>query len=290
MLRLKRARWIGFILTVAGFVACKKKEEKPKSPSGSGSSSVQLMWVELGHAHDREDKYHADLYVEMPVGQNQLTEGYFRFRVKIKRGHESTAPLYTGRDVQFIPIMYMESGAHSCPVEQPEAPAQDGFYYGAAFFMMPSMPNEPWKFHVLVGQDTITFNLTVVSHPFGWVRRGRRFGTPPSPYLYEMKLLNRGVGVQEVSFYIYKRDMSQPMTEPRGFPPATNITQVDIQTWMPSMGHDGGPGGQPARPVPGKPGRFDGKAAFNMSGDWWVIATFKEGENAIGRDTFALEF
>lgn len=272
-----------------GLSACKKKEKDEHHHPPQGGSQTQGRWVQLGHARGRLDTtYHADLFAELPVGQDTLTEGYYRFRVTIRKG---TTP-YLRSDVKFLPMMYMASGPHSCPVEQPEGPAQDGFYYGAAFFMMPTMPNQPWKFHVAIGTaDTIDFTIQVNPHPKGWVRRGRQFGNPNNPrYLYEMKLPRIAVGVQDVSFYVYKRDMSRPATDPAAFPAATNITQIELLTWMPSMDHDGGPGTQHATPVQGKPGRFDGKVPFNMTGDWWVIATFKENQAVIGRDTFAFEF
>jgi len=285
------------LMVALSLSACKKKKDDHDHGGTVGGTPVQMAWVELGHGHDAQDRYHVYLYAEMPAGQTQLTEGYYRFRVMIKTGHDATAPLYTGTDVRFLPMMYMSNHNHSCPTEQPNGPAQDGFYYGAAFFQMPTtisngVETEPWKFHVIIGQDTVDFPIRVNPHPRGWVRRGRQFGNPNNPryYMYEMKLPRIATGVQDVSFYVYRRDMSIPGTNPAGFPPATNITSIDLLTWMPSMGHDGGPGTQPARPVNEKPGRFDGKVSFNMTGDWWVIATFKEGDNVIGRDTFALEF
>ncbi|MCX8113203.1 MAG: FixH family protein [Bacteroidia bacterium] len=300
MRRRTNPTYITALVVALVLSACKKKDkdddhQHDHGGGSGGGGAIQMRWVELGHAHDRRDQYHADLYAEMPTGQTELTEGYYRFRVRIKRGHGPSDPIYTGTDVRFVSLMYMTGHTHSCPAEQPQGPAQDGFYYGAAFFQMPTTiqnnaETEPWKFHVFIGSDTVTFNIRVNPHPRGWVRRGRQFGNPANPsYLYEMKLPRLAVGTQDVSFYVYRRNMSRPATEPEGFPPVTNFTQIEVKTWMPSMGHDGGPGSQNATPVQGKPGRYDGKAAFNMTGDWWVIATFKEGETVIGRDTFAFE-
>ncbi|MEN3041099.1 MAG: hypothetical protein ABDH66_06140 [Bacteroidia bacterium] len=275
---------LSFALIIVG---CKKKDDDHSHGDGGGSP-IQMRWVSLGHGHDAQDRYHVDLEAELPVGQDTLTEGYYRFRAKIMRN----GSLYGGSDVRFLPMMYMTDHSHSCPTEQPMGPSQDGYYYGAAFFMMPTMMGQPWKMHVKIGAtDSVSFTIQVNPHPRGWVRRGRQFGNPNNPrYLYEMKLPRAGVGAQDVSFYVYKRDMAQPATDPAAFPAATNITQIDLETWMPSMSHGGGPGTRSAMPVQGKPGRLDGKVDFNMSGDWWVIATFKEGNNVIGKDTFALEF
>lgn len=278
--------WAGSFIALS-LSACKKKEHHHDSGTGNGGTPIQMNWVELGHGHDAQDRYHVDLYAEMPAGQTQLTEGYYRFRVKVMRGGQS----YGGTDVRFLPMMYMESRIHSCPTEQPNGPAQDGMYYGAAFFMMPTMLNQPWKMHILIGGDTVTIPIQVNPHPRGWVKRCRQFGNPNNPrYLYEMKLSQMAVGTQDVTFYVYKRDMSIHETDPTAFPPASNISQIALLTWMPSMGHDGGPGTEHAKPVEGKPGRFDGKVSFNMTGDWWVIATFLQGRDTIGRDTFAFEF
>ncbi|GIV23396.1 MAG: FixH family protein [Bacteroidia bacterium] len=286
---MKRVKRLGFILLagiVLGLGACKKKEDTSSNPSGGGSPTES--WVDIGHEHDAHDRYHVYLYGALPAGQTAFTEGYNRFRVRITQANGAA---YTGRDVRFLPMMYMRNMAHSCPVEQPTGVSQDGYYYGAAFFMMPSDTDEPWKLHVAMGSDTVTFSLQVNPHPRGWVRRGRQFGNPNNPpYLYELRLANAAVGSQDVMLYVYKRDVAQPATQPEGYPAATEFSKIAIQTWMPSMGH-GAQGSQDAMPVSGKPGHYAGKAGFSMTGDWHIYTTFiGVNGDTIGRDTFALEF
>lgn len=267
--------------------ACKKKDKEDDHHHDHGSGGSSRSWVELGHGHDAGDRYHVDLYAELSPDR-KIYEGYNRFRVKIIRADGTP---YGGSDVRLLPMMYMSSGSHSCPTEQPAGPAEDGFYYGAAFFMMPTMENQPWKMHVVIGSDTVPFGITVDRHPDGWVKRGPIKGGSDSTrrYLRGMELARKAVGSQEVTFHVYVRDMSKSQTMPEGFPPARHVSKIRVTTWMPSMGH-GAEGSQDAMPVDGKPGHFKGKAGFNMTGDWEVIATYLEGETELGRDTFALDF
>lgn len=281
--RLGFVLWAGIVL---GLGACKKKAET--SPASSGGGSPTESWVEIGYAQDTPHYNHVYLYGALPAGQSAFTEGYNRFRVRITQANGSA---YAGTDVQFLPIMYMMNIAHSCPVEQPTGVSQDGYYYGAAFFMMPSDTNEPWKLHVAIGRDTVTFPIQVNPHPRGWVRQGRQFGNPSNPpYLYELRLAQAAVGSQDVTLYVYKQDVAQPATHPEGYPAATEFSKIAIQTWMPSMGH-GAVGSQDAIPVSGHPGQYAGKAGFSMTGDWHIYTTFiGVNGDTIGRDTFALTF
>ncbi len=268
--------------------ACKKKKDEDHDHDhhhGGGGGTPPSSWIEIGHEHDARDQYHVYLYAE----RNPLIEGYNRFRIQVKRGNGT---LYAGNDVRLLPMMYMRDHTHSCPTEQPTGPAQDGFYYGAAFFQMPTYENEPWKMHVLIGSDTVTFNIRVDSHPDGWVKRGMLAGGSDNTrrYIRGMDLSRKATGAQDVTFYVYMRDMMQPHESPTGFPAASHVTKVQVKTWMPSMEHDGGAGSQHATPVEDKPGHYKGKAAFNMTGDWWVIATYMANDTVLGRDTFALNF
>ncbi|MCS7188516.1 MAG: FixH family protein [Bacteroidia bacterium] len=270
-------------------LGCKKKEkdETHDHTHAQTPSAPQMVWVSLGHGHDAQDRYHVDLYGELPSGYTTFTEGYYRFRVKIMRGNT----LYGGSDVRFLPMMYMRTHNHTCPVEQPSGPQSDGFYYGAAFFMMPTMQDEPWKLIVYIGADSVVFPIQVNPHPKGWVRRGVTFGNPNNPrYMYEMKLPVAAQGSQNVTFYVYYRNMSIPGTDPQAYPPATQFSRIRVETWMPSMGH-GSPGSEDALPVSNKPGVYAGKAGFNMRGDWRIYATFIDaGGNVVGRDSFDLNF
>lgn len=279
-------RTLANLLTAAALAAalsltaCKKKKNEDHDHGSGGTSSG---WIELGHEHDARNQYHVHLYAE----RNSLIEGYNRFRIEVKRDN---AP-YAGTDVRLLPMMYMSSHTHSCPTEQPTSPERDGFYYGAAFFQMPTMDGQPWKMHVVIGSDTVPFDITVNSHPDGWVKRGLLMGGSDATrrYIRGMDLASKATGSQDVTFQVYWRDMDKPADSPEGFPPASHVSEIQVTTWMPSMGH-GAEGSAPAMPVDGKPGHFKGKAGFNMRGDWWVIATYVDDGTVLGRDTFALNF
>jgi hypothetical protein len=171
-------------------------------------------------------------------------------------------------------------------------PNSEGFYEGAAFFLMPTtvvngQVTEPWKMHVLVGQsDTLTFDIFVKPHSSRWVRR--KVFANDLRLLYEMRPTQLAVGSQDVTFWVYERDMNVPMTDPASFPATTDL-RLHLKTWMPSMGH-GAEGTQDAQPVSGKPGWYAGKLGFNMTGDWEVYVTFIRNTDTLGRDTFQLRF
>lgn len=282
------------ILSVLAMSACRREALVPTSSQPASTSGVSYLvssgestqqFVLLGTQQSPGGKQ-----VELYADANPLTEGYHRFRVRVLSG----SSVYTGTDVRILPMMYMTNHRHSSPTEQiTGAPDANGFYEGAAFFMMPTMSGQPWKMHVAIGTDTVDFVIQVNPHPDGWVRRGRQFGNPNNPrFIYGLELRNRAVGIQDAKFYIYYRDMSLPATDPNAFPGANpHISTVELLTWMPSMSHDGGPGAQPAVASTQRPGHYEGgKVPFNMTGDWWIIATFKDAQNQIvGRDTFALE-
>ncbi|MCX7763531.1 MAG: hypothetical protein N2253_01395 [Bacteroidia bacterium] len=283
----------GLLIVLAIWLsACQKREyvepqASTSSPSYANSTTLPsepgTNFVLIAHAHTQGGK-HVDLYAD----QATLREGYHKFRVKVTLPNGQP---YAGTDVRILPMMYMGTHNHSCPVEQIQGgPDANGFYEGAAFFMMPSMANQPWKMHVAVGLDTADITIQVNPHPDGWVRRGRQFGNPQNPpYIYGLTLNQRTVGTQTALFHVYYRDRSLPATNPSAFPPADNrVSQLEIVTYNPST-QQTVPGPQDATPVSGKPGHYQGQANFPASGTWHIIAKFKDpSNNLIGQDTFVV--
>ncbi|GIV24748.1 MAG: hypothetical protein KatS3mg026_0440 [Bacteroidia bacterium] len=258
-------------------IACKKEKNEPQP-----NSPIPPMRVEVGHEHTPAER-HVYLYAE----RNPLYEGYNRLWLQIKNANGS---LYAGSDVRIVPLMFMMNHTHSCPVEQVSGgPDEQGYYTAAAFFQMPSNDQEPWKVRVYIGgTDSVDIPITVNPHPQGFVRR-KMFGG--MPFLYELRPAQLAVGSQDVTLYVYRREMSRPMTDPAGFPPANDrVAKVALKTWMPSMGH-GAEGTQDATPLPDMPGHYRGKLGFNMTGDWEIYTAFiGTGGDTLGIDTFAVRF
>lgn len=204
---------------------------------------------------------------------------------------------YNGNDVRLIPMMHMESMMHSAPAGALQRNEADGSFYGAVFFQMPSLTDssdyvtEPWKLYVVIGaSDTAIAELRVNPHPKGWVRQ-KLF--PNSLVLfYEFRPEGElRTGMVPLQLYVFRRDMSRPMTDPAGFPSAHGVVaKVGVTTWMPSMGH-GAPGNQDAQPQSSGFGLYAGQLSFNMTGEWDVYLAFIGPSNdTIGVDTIKVQF
>ena len=277
---------IGAAYLVSG---CKKKEKE-----SSQNPAADSVWVEIAHEHSPQNVH---VYVEALLHRSQngqVYEGYNRLRIKVEG--------YSGTNVKLVPIMYMSSHSHSCPTRQPDGRAADGYFYAETFFQMPTTVingtvTEPWKLHVILGEnDTATAEVRVNPHPNGWVRR-KRFNTSMGEVrlLYEFRPEGAlKVGTVPVRMYVYRQNMNIPHENPDAFPPASDMVQVvQLNTWMPSMGH-GAEGNQPAQPVVGSFGLYRGQLGFNMSGDWDIYLAFiHQHENSLdtlGMDTIQVRF
>ncbi|MCS6790621.1 MAG: FixH family protein [Bacteroidia bacterium] len=241
--------------------------------------------MKVAHAHTQGSNYHIDLYAQKSF---PLIQGHNRLLLRV----EKEGRAYGGTDVRINPLMFMTSRTHSAPTEQiTGGPNSQGYYEAAAFFMMPSNSNEPWKLHVKIGNaDSVDIPLEVTQHPNRWVKVQQYIVSRDTfRLMYEMRPAKLATGSQDVTFFLYRRDPSKSMMTPEGYPPASEITKIRLETWMPSMGH-GAQGTQDATPVSGKPGHYAGKLGFNMTGDWRVYMRFMRGDEEIGRDSFDLRF
>ncbi len=232
----------------------------------------------------REQARHVHIYAHAST----ITEGYHELRI--------AAEGYTGNDVQLLPMMHMLSQTHSGPASGLQRSESDGYFYGAVFFQMPSTVDdsgnvtEPWKLHVVIGgNDTATAEVRVNPHSKGWVRR--RLFPNNLQLLYEFRPgSGLRTGTVPLELYVYRRDMSQPMTEPSGFPSAHGfVARVLVNTWMPTMDH-GAPGNQEAQPQASTFGLYKGQLGFNMTGDWDVYLAFVGTNNdTLGLDTIEVQ-
>lgn len=282
----------GLLLGAAGAAfslsGCKKKDKDDHDHSSSGSQP-DSVWVEVMHEHP--GNAHVYVYALLHRNQNgQVREGYNRFRIKVEG--------YNGTDVKLVPIMYMTNHSHSCPVQQPDGRASDGYFYAEAFFQMPTTVQdgnvtEPWKLHVILnGRDTATAEVRIHPHPNGWVRR-KMFGTDRLLYEFRPEGALRATQIP-VQVYLYRRDMNIPHEDPAGFPPAFDrVDVVQLNTWMPSMNH-GASGNQPATPIQGSFGFYKGQVGFNMTGEWEIYLAFvhQHGSHSdtLGMDTIRVSF
>ncbi len=285
---------LGALVAAYLLSGCKKKDKDDQPTSGNPQTQGDSVWVEVMHEHPRSG-IHVYVYALLHSSQNgQVREGYNRFRIKVEG--------YPNSDVKLLPMMYMTGMMHSCPTRQPDDRSPDGFFYAEAFFQMPTTVRdgtvtEPWKLHVIIGNDTATAEIRVHPHPNGWVRR-RRFPNN-NTLLYEFRPMGPfKVGTVPVSVYLYRRDMSISHSNPDGFPPAFDkVDLVQLNTWMPGMNH-GAPGNEPATKVPESFGHYRGQIGFNMTGDWDIYLAFVDEHShgdhmhtdTLGMDTIRVRF
>jgi hypothetical protein len=107
-------------------------------------------------------------------------------------------------------------------------------------------------------------------------------GSDQTPYFLTFAEPQRPrVGVQDFSVFVHRLDASMSASSGVSYTPVSGL-QLEHEPTMPSMGH-----GSEGNVVPAyrTNGRYDGKISFNMTGDWRIDITAKQG-NTMLLETF----
>jgi len=274
---------LGAMLAVYVLSGCKKKKDD-HDHSPPPQNQPDSVWVKLGHIHSSPGDKHMDVFVLLHRSQGtQVQEGYNVFRIKVDN--------YSG-PVAVYPVRFIgTSPNNTCPVRNPQSRSGDGFYYADVMFNH----DGTWKLNVVLsGGDTARLDMNVVVHPRGWVRRKPWRGGNPRRMIYEFRP-DKGLtpNSNPASLYVTWGIPSGPggPLNPANFYVAKvdTISEVRIDTWMPSMSH-GSPGNDKATHQPNGFGHYKGKVGFNMNGDWHIYLTFMRAgtQDSVLRDTIAL--
>lgn len=174
-------------------------------------------------------------------------------------------------DISILPVMDMGEHEHAAPVWQPE-PVRDedtNLFEAAIIPNMPGGDMGGWSLEwQLNGQDhsvSKACEFDVADAPNVQVFTGeddeRYILTWIEPEQPE-------TGSNELVLALHRRESMM------SFPPVQDLN-IEIKPWMGSMDH-GSEGNEHPEPV--GDGFYEGGVNFNMSGDWQVYVTLKEGE------------
>ncbi len=204
------------------------------------------------------------------VGYNQLTVVLYDSinpDLKIENASVIFKPMMT---------MFLEMGSmmHSTPIENP-LELEDGFYQGAAVFIMPTTADGIWKMNLLVTNPstnksgTASFDITV-HNPTNSLMKSFVSQSDDSSKLFVtlVKPSQLKVGTNDLEFTIHKKVSMMSF-------PADSTYSIQFVPEMPSMGH-GSPNNE--NPISIGNGHYKGKVNFTMTGEWRLnVNIVKEG-------------
>ncbi|GAA4841825.1 FixH family protein [Algivirga pacifica] len=227
--------------------------------------------------------------------EETLFAGYNKMMVTLQdaEGNAVTTP-----SVKWMPMMAMDGGhSHSAPTDQPVLNADNGVYEGGVTFVMPSMGGA-WTLMLEVTEgeqmDMHTLPITVMDKNSTFAIQQANYqtiirkqvGETRYFFAYYFKEDMPRVGEQEIVIAAYKmmpmdhgsmRTAEGMMDHGTGFMPVTDLS-IELEAYMPSMGH-GAPEGQ--QPMHKMHGHYEGTINFNMTGDWQLKTRIKMGEEVL---------
>ncbi|QGY47628.1 hypothetical protein GM418_29360 [Maribellus comscasis] len=253
------------------FAACEKEEEIPeeethlisiaKSDSESGVFSVDLM------------------------AEQTLFQGYNKLYFDIENNSDKSP--VTQASVSILPMMHMTTMTHAAPFENPENTVnENGYFEGAAVFIMPGNPDEGWELRVAIDDGGIKDTTYLTIPEVTGLDEAREFSavSEADGKTYFISLLEPSVpevGMNDIGFTVHYRENMM------SFPAAENLS-ISIEPEMPSMGH-GSPNN--VNPTHMGNGHYKGKVNFTMTGWWRVnIEISKDGEPIGNELSFDITF
>ncbi len=176
----------------------------------------------------------------------------------------------------------MTASAHSSPIENPETDTpENGLFSGAAVFVMPSGTSGSWTLEVkvqnhlnnlegqVIGDVTIVAPLETKMYSFvSPTDQAQIFVSLVEP-------MNPEVGKNDFEVAIHTKENMMLW-------PAVNGLTVEIDPFMPSMGH-GSPDN--VNPVFTSNGHYLGTVNYTMTGLWQVNIAIKDSAGTVMNDT-----
>ncbi|MFO8147417.1 MAG: hypothetical protein ACQEWG_14155 [Bacteroidota bacterium] len=174
--------------------------------------------------------------VELYSSSGQLEQGYNKIFLRIK--NKSDQKYVTNANIEWNPIMHMETKQHSGPIsEVTKTPATETLYEGFIVFQMAENPTEYWSLtldYTVNGENyTLTDRIAVPASP----RRRVTTFTGTDGIKYILALIDPAtpkVATNDISMGVFK--MENMMTFP-----VVDGYKVKIDPRMPSMGNHSSP-------------------------------------------------
>lgn len=252
-----------FLLTFF-FAACEKDDEMPEE---------EINLQSIVEANSESGIFNVELKAEQT-----LFQGYNKLYFNMKKNSDNSQ--ITQASVSLLPMMHMTMMTHAAPFENPESTVnKNGFFEGAAVFIMPGNPDEGWELRVAIDAGGIKDTTYLTIPEVTSLDEAREFSvvSEADGKTYFISLLEPSepeVGMNDIEFTVHFRENMM------SFPAAENLS-ISIEPEMPSMGH-GSPNN--INPTHIGNGHYKGKVNFTMTGWWRVnIDVSKEGE-PIGND------
>ena len=236
--------------------------------------------VSIAKTDSESGNYNVELLAE-----KALFQGYNKLYLNIKKNTDES--LVTQASVSLLPRMHMTTMTHAAPFENPDNTAdENGYFEGAAVFVMPSNPDEGWDLRVAIEADGIMDTTYITIPQVNSLEEAREFSvvSEADGKTYFISLLEPSepeVGINDIEFTVhYKESMMS-------FPSAEDLS-ITIEPEMPSMGH-GSPNN--VNPVSAGNGHYKGQVNFTMTGWWRVnIEVLKDGQSIGENLSFDITF
>lgn len=238
--------------------------------------------------------------------QDKLYVGYNDLLLRLV---DENGEVVTDAEITLMPkmTMMMESGTHThgAPVMQPSYVEDLESYKAGIAYLMPSNDMGVWELKVMVKRgevmDEFTIDTNIAEMSFAGkdgLADGQNMKTlimkeiEGVKYYFSFYFPNgTAVGSNDVIITAHKKmpmnhegmgmmrtaEMGDGMMHDEEFMPVTDLS-VEIETYMPGMGHGATGTVNPTHTMHGK---YEGKAGLNMTGGWQIKLRIKKGEMTI---------
>jgi YtkA-like len=258
------------IIMLFALSSCKKNSD-PISPVNS--DTPQSTKIKLSEVYKSGTKI--GLYADdsLRVGYNAL------YLTLTDSALNSTI---TQSTFTLTPVMQMTSMSHSTPVEQPGSQTVNGYFQGAASFLMASSGSDYWiiqtAFSNPINGKSDTANLPIIVSTASPARLYSFTAADDGTKIFVSLIPNTSIQVGSNDFEVLINYRSSMMS----FPPLNTLT-TEIKPWMPDMGHGSS---NNVNPVLTSNGHYKGSVNYTMTGTWVDSVFVKRNGVSIGAVAF----
>lgn len=238
--------------------SCNKESDTVTPPTTNNGGGDETNMTLLAEGNTKNNNFKVSLYANQKafVGYNKL---YFKI---IDNQDQSTV---TTANVGLMPMMDMGAMQHSSPYENPGNSAVNDYFEGAVVFIMPTTAGT-WTVDVAVDAnsktDSVTLDIAEVVTPTEAKTMNFLSAVDGMPYFISLVEPDTpSVAIQDFEVTVHKKVTMMD------FPAVTDLSVIQINPWMPTMGH-GSPGN--VNPTHSANGYYTGKIDFTMDG-WWRV-------------------
>lgn len=207
------------------------------------------------------EDYSIEVYTRTP----ELEVGYNEISVRIK--DLASNEYLTNANLEWMPVMHMETKAHSAPHSTLSNTEDDSVYMGTIVFQMPGNETEYWDIQfsfLLNGREiTETHEISVLASQDGLKKVQVFMGNDDNKYVlaYVAPQMPQ-IGINDFQAVLYKMESMM-------FFPVVEDFVIQLDPRMPGMDNHSSPNNQDLvyNPVSKK---YEGKLSLTMTGYWRI--------------------